>query len=371
MNTKTIAAVTAALALVGAACSGDDDTTADTTEVTTIESTAAPSTTDESTTTTLEEATTTTVAETVTTTTVPDVLRMPLNGEPIDDADEIPDRPALVVKLSNAGGGALPQAGLNAADIVIEEVINDNTSRLAAVFHSEGIDPVGPVRSGRAQDINVMLAFDRPLFAWSGGNPAVTRAIRDSDLINLDARFSPGYYRRSGRSSPNNLFSSTDALWNQTTDETGRPSQVFSYVRPGDEIDGDDATEITLRFDALTVEWTYDEETDGYYRVQSGQEHNTETEDGIEQVWTKNLVVMLADYGVNPLDGNPDAQVLGSNPVYVFSNGTVQEGVWLRFEPTDPFAFFTSIEDLTELRLQPGRTWLEIPRNREGTVVFE
>jgi hypothetical protein len=239
------------------------------------------------------------------------------------------------------------------------------------VFHSEGIDPVGPVRSGRAQDINVMLAFDRPLFAWSGGNPAVTRAIRESDLINLDARFSPGYYRRSGRSSPNNLFSSTDALWNQATDEAGRPSQVFSYVRPGDEVEGDEATEITLRFDALTVEWSYDEETDGYYRVQAGREHNTETEDGVEQVWTKNLVVLLADYGVNPLDGNPEAQVQGSNPVYVFSHGTVQEGEWLRFEPTDPFAFFVSTDDLTELRLQPGRTWLEIPRNREDTVVFE
>ncbi len=368
MNITKPAATVAALILL-AACSGGDDDSAATT-VDTSDSTVAPSTTD-ATTTSLTEATTTTIADSVTTTTIPDVLRMPLTGEPIDDPDDIPDRPALVVKLSNAGGGALPQAGLNSADIVIEEVINDNTSRLAAVIHSNDVDPVGPIRSGRAQDINVMLAFDRPLFAWSGGNPAVTRAIRDSDLINLDARFSPGYYRRSGRSSPNNLFSSSDALWNQTTDEAGRPSQVFSYVRPGDEVDGDEATEISLSFDALQVFWEYDEETDGYYRTQSGQAHNTETADGTEQVWTKNLVIMLADYGVNPLDGNPEAQVLGSNPVYVFTGGKVQQGAWLRFEPTDPFAFFVSVDDLTELRLQPGRTWLEIPRNRDDVVTFE
>ncbi len=369
MNITKPAVALAALALL-AACSGGGDDSAATT-ASTPESTTASSVAGDSTTTTLEEATTTTVAESVTTTTVPDVLRMPLTGEPLDDADEIPDRPALVVKLSIAGGGALPQAGLNSADIVIEEVINDNTSRLAAVLHSTDVDPVGPIRSGRAQDINVMLAFDRPLFAWSGGNPAVTRAIRESDLINLDARFSPGYYRRSGRSSPNNLFSSSDALWNQTTEEAGRPSQVFSYVRPGDEVEGAEATRIALSFDALSVSWTYDEETDGYYRVQSGQAHNTETADGTEQVWTRNVVVMLADYGVNPLDGNPEAQVQGSNPVYVFSGGTVQEGVWIRFEPTDPFAFFVSDDDLTELRLQPGRTWLEIPRNRDGVVTFE
>lgn len=367
MNISKSAAAVAALVLLAACSGGQDDagTTATTSDSTT------PSTTEDSTTTTLTEATTTTVAESVTTTTVPDVLRMPLTGEPLDDPDDIPDRPALVVKLSNAGSGALPQAGLNSADIVVEEVINDNTSRLAAVIHSTDVDPVGPVRSGRAQDINVMLAFDRPLFAWSGGNPAVTRAIRDSELVNLDARFSPGYYRRSGRSSPNNLFSSSDALWNQTTDDAGRPSQVFSYMRPGDDVEGDEATRIALRFDALNVTWTYDEETDGYYRVQSGQTHNTETADGTEQVWTKNVVVMLADYGVNPLDGNPEAQVLGSNPVYVFTGGVVQEGEWLRFEPTDPFAFFTSVDDLTELRLQPGRTWLEIPRNQDGVVTFD
>ena len=87
--------------------------------------------------------------------------------------------------------------------------------------------------------------------------------------------------------------------------------------------------------------------------------------------WTDNVVVMLADYGTNVFDGNPDAQVLGSNPVLVFTDGKVQQGVWLRFESTDPFSLFDNIEDLNELHLQPGRTWLEIPRNVDGTVEWE
>ena len=177
-------------ALILAACGGggDEESTPSTSEAST-----STTTTEVEETTTTAPTTSSTTTSTTTTTTVPDVLRMPLTGAPVDDASAIPDRPALVVKITNAGPQPLPQAGLNEADMVIEEVINDNVSRLAAVFHSTSADPVGPIRSGRAQDINMLLSLQRPLFAWSGGNPSVTGAIRDSDLIDLSAVNTPGY----------------------------------------------------------------------------------------------------------------------------------------------------------------------------------
>ncbi len=119
------------------------------------------------------------------------------------------------------------------------------------------------------------------------------------------------------------------------------------------------------KLDSVRVVWRYDEETGGYYRSQNGDEHNTETSTGVERVWTANVVVMVADYGVNPFDGNPDAQVLGSNPVYVFTGGTVRAGTWLRFAAEDPFALYDNIDDLNPIGLSPGRTWIEIPRNHE------
>jgi hypothetical protein len=351
------------LGFVAASCSGGDDDATDTTPAPTVATTT--------TSTTSTTTTSTTVPRTTTTTTVPDVLRMPLTGEPIDDESEIPDRPALVVKISNYPQSIIPQAGLNSADLVFEEVINDGATRLAAVFHSQEVDPVGPIRSGRAQDINLLLALQRPLFAWSGGNPAVTRAIRDSDLIDLSMLHSSGYYRRSGRSDANTVFSSSEALWAQSTDEAGRPSTIYPYVLEGEEVTGEPATSIEVQLDNVTAVWTYDEETDGYFRTQNGREHTTETGDGVEPVWVKNVVVMLADYGRNQFDGNPDAQVLGSNPVYVFTNGVVQEGEWLRFMPEDPFELFDNFDDLNPLPLQPGRTWMEIPRNLDDVVTWE
>lgn len=362
---KSTSALILCTALFAAACSGGDDDASATTPPTSTE--PEITTTSSSTTST----TTSTVAPTTTTTTIPDIPRMPLTGEPIDDLSEIPDRPALVVKISNYPQSIIPQAGLNSADLIFEEVINDGATRLAAIFHSQEADPVGPIRSGRAQDINLLLSLHRPLFAWSGGNPAVTRAIRESDLIDLSMQHSSGYYRRSGRSDANTVFSSSEALWAQSTDEAGRPTPVYPYVREGEELTGEPATSVEVQLDGITAVWTYDEETDGYFREQNGREHTTETSDGVEPVWVRNVVVMLADYGNNQFDGNPDAQVLGSNPVYVFSGGLVQVGEWLRFQPEDPFQLFDNFDDLNPLPLQPGRTWMEIPRNLDDVVTWE
>lgn len=368
VKTPLIVLTVAGLAL--AACGGGDDASPTTTTATTTPpTTAAPTTV----------ATTvppTTEATTVPPTTVPDVLRMPLTGEPIEDASEIPDRPALVVKVP-VDRVAQPQAGLNKADIVFETIINDNFTRLIAVFHSDGTgeNPVGPIRSGRAQDINILSMLNDPLMAWSGGNPAVTRAFADADaaglLHDLNAvRSNSGlYFRRSGRGgAPHNLFSSTDALWGATPDEYEQPKPVFPYLAPDEEPEGDDATEIELMLDSIAVEWRYDAETDQYLRWQDGREHPTEDSG---QVAADNVVVMLADYGVNRFDGNPDMQSLGSNPVYIFSHGTVRQGVWLRFLPTDAYGFFDNTDDLNPIGLVPGRTWVEFPRNQSGTVTID
>jgi Protein of unknown function (DUF3048) N-terminal domain len=45
---------------------------------------------------------------------------------------EVPDRPALAVKVDDTGGGR-PQAALDAADVVVEEVVEAGLTRLIVV----------------------------------------------------------------------------------------------------------------------------------------------------------------------------------------------------------------------------------------------
>ena len=86
--------------------------------------------------------------------------RMPLTGVPLAPGEEAPARPAMVVKIDNAPD-ARPQTGFTAADIVYEEIVNDSLTRFAMVFHSQDSDPVGPIRSGRIQDIDLFGSLPR------------------------------------------------------------------------------------------------------------------------------------------------------------------------------------------------------------------
>ncbi len=128
----------------------------------------------------------------------------PLTGLPIDPATAA--RPALVVKIDNFPTIARPQVGINQADIVFEEIV-EGITRFAAVFQSEDADPVGPIRSARTSDINILAQLGRPLLAWSGGNPFVTRAIQNANIDNLTPdRYESAYFRTPGSGSTPQLL---------------------------------------------------------------------------------------------------------------------------------------------------------------------
>jgi hypothetical protein len=371
IRTRTViaAAIVTVELLVLAACSGGDDDAASTTEAaSTVATTEAPTTSTTTTSTTTSSTTTAppTTLEPTTSTTEPDILRMPLTGVPIADPSEIPQRPAQAVKIDNVEP-ARPQSGLNEADIVFEEIINDGETRFAAVFQSQSVDTVGPVRSGRHPDIEILEAFDHPLFVWSGGNGGVTYYIERSELVDLSANHTSGYYRRTGRRRPWNLYTSSEAMWSHTPPDFHVPPSVFKYLRPDEPIqNGQPATTINVTMDSTQIRWEYDSDTGLYSRFQDGGPHLTENSG---QVTTNNVVLMMCNYLPSPIDSRtPDAQTMGSNPVYIFTGGTVRVGSWLRFKSTDPYQFFDNFTDLNPIKIQPGRTWVEFPRNIEGSI---
>lgn len=367
--TAPVLLVTAAL--LAAACSGDDAAAPDTIPVTTTAETTTTSTTSTTTTT----PTTTTIAPTTTEVEIELTARLPLTGEPVADESEIPDRPALAVKIDNHPRSR-PQAGLNEADIVFEENV-ENLTRFAAVFHSSDADPLGPIRSGRSQDVGILSPFDRPLFAWSGGNAGVRALIRSSELIDLDAGFTSGYYRRSGRGgAPYNLYSSTEALWENAPDDAVVPPEVFPFLRPGDPLDGVSGTVLTVTMDGVSVRWEYDGVTGRYLRFQNDAAHQTELSG---QVSADNIVVMGVRYTRSQVDAaSPEAQTTGEGPVIVFSRGLARAGWWHRESIFDPWRLTVERPsevgedaEFTDIGLVPGRTWVELARDAENFVVWE
>src|SRR5262245_49940676 len=99
-----------------------------------------------------------------------------LTGVPQADPARL-KRVALVVKIHNEQG-TQPQAGLNQADVVFEELVEGGDTRLAAVFQSGDSDPVGPVRSTRSTDVAIVSELNHPLYGFSGGNQIFLAQIK-------------------------------------------------------------------------------------------------------------------------------------------------------------------------------------------------
>ena len=351
--------VLAPLGLV--ACGGQPDSTATTATPTTTfrtvpastaDTTAAPSTSTTLEPTTTMAETTTTVAET--TTTVPAGPVFPLTGLPAPDPFSV-GRVALVVKIDNAPG-ARPQTGFNAADLVVEEIVNDNLTRFAMVFQSQSSNPVGPIRSGRLQDIDLFSMLNHPLFAWSGGNATVTRAIDSSDLVNVGPNHVHAYYRDSSRAAPHNLYSKTDDLWANAPADSSPPPQLFDYLAPGESPAGDPTSAIAIKLDSIDVRWDWDDADHRYLRTMEGKAHNDKAGG---QISTDNVVVLSMDYTPG-ISGSPDAQTVGDGEVFVLTGGRMVHGTWARADIHDRFTL--TADDGTPIRLTPGRTFIELPR---------
>jgi hypothetical protein len=344
-------ALIAGLALASVGCSSGDSSspTTDAVGTTAAPDTVAPTEPD-------------TVVDTVpaTSTTVPQGPVYPLTGLPVTDPTTAA-RPALVVKIDN-NAAARPQSGLNEADIVFEEIVEVQT-RFAAVFHSQGADPVGPIRSGRTQDIDLLGSFNQPLFTWSGGNKNVTRAIEDSDLVSLSAQKNSayvggGFFRSNDRASPHNLYAQTSQLWTLAPEGAGPPPQQFEYRAIGEAAEGDPAVGVDGDMDGLNVSWTLDPATGLYGRTTSGVPH----EDALSgPITTDNVIVMTVVYRPSPADArSPEAQTIGSGDVMVFTGGTVVRGTWTRADRFSPIVLTDGSG--APILLTPGRTFIELAR---------
>ncbi|MEO6987354.1 MAG: DUF3048 domain-containing protein [Aquihabitans sp.] len=318
---------------------------------------------------------TTTTTEVITTTTEPDTGPVaPLTGLRIVDANRAA-RPALAVKIDNLDApqeSALPQAGLPKADIVFEEIVEGNITRLVAVFQSQ--DPgnrVGPVRSARTTDIHILPQLGRTLLAWSGGNGGVVAAVRETDsIIDLGHdRATSAYSRDRSRKAPHNLYVDADALWGFAPDEVTAPDPIFEYrhdeAMPKNAVPAP-GVDITWGGGGASspVGWRWDPTAELYVRYQSGRIHLDETGD---KIVAQNVVVLVTPYGQSPADlRSPEALTVGSDRAFVFTNGMIVRGRWER-DSDDVPATLTS-DGGEVIRLTPGQTWIELPRDGGVTV---
>jgi hypothetical protein len=285
-------------------------------------------------------------------------LKAPFTGLPADE--DLLAQPAVVVKIGNNDDLSLESLiGIDHADLVIEERIEDRATRFAVVFHSDIPEVAGPVRSGRTTDVNILGNLGTPIFAFSGANIGVLGQLRESasrgDVV-LVANDDSGIYqfRDADYRNPADLFAYPQLIREDFAAQAGAavgPFQFRSDESP-DRSGGVDGVGVTV-VGRDVVSFVFDASR-GYVRVQDDAVHSTR--DGHDIVVT-NLIVMETEYHSSLIDvQSVDAVTLGEGFVHVMIGGRRFVGVWHRDAAAD---FYTLTgDDGSVIELEPGKTWL-------------
>jgi hypothetical protein len=286
-------------------------------------------------------------------------------------------QPALAVKVDNSPQ-ARPHAALNDADLVYELQV-ESITRFMEVFHSVLPERVGPVRSARSSDMDLLAGLGRPSFAWSGANPGVAGQVRAAAeagaLVDVGANsdLQGEYYRDRSRGAPHNLYTNGGALHDRSLppDGTGGPHEVFNFRPPeAPPVGGTPAPGVHIDFGGgVVVDYVWDEERKGWDRFQVDQLHGRErsafVDEGGRQVAPDNVVVLFLDYSPDPVDGrSPLAHSVGEGDGLVLSGGVSIPVHWSRAGSIYGWTLTSATGERVELTR--GRTWVALPPAGQG-----
>lgn len=306
---------------------------------------------------------------TPTATVAPVVKTCPLTGRPPAKGQNV-NRVALAVKIDNVDV-ARPQAGLDHADVVIEETVEGGLTRLMAIFQCDSTSTVGPIRSARTSDGDLLRLLGGAVLGYSGSNTSVGASLAaHSGAVLISWDHTPQYFHVDpSRPAVHNVTGSTKTLLAAGVARNKKlhaPKRMFVYGKP--KIGGSPVKTVGLTWSSsASAAWSWTGHA--WQRTQNGSADVLT--DG-HRVTARNVVIMsisVANTGLHDVLGNPspDDVVTGGGKVWVLRDGHVIRGTWKRPTVSDKWVLKDKRGNV--LPLTPGNTWVELlPRPRTPSL---
>ncbi len=295
---------------------------------------------------------------------------------PLTGACSHAENSVLIVKIDDVAG-ARPQRGLNSADVILVEPVEGGLTRLMAVFQSDDPIEVGPVRSARITDLDLVTAFGTPGFAYSGATTKLRPMLDEGHLQLVGApQGQYGFFRVDTQDAPHNLIANTSALLSRIKDKNAaRLVSATSWKFGSDESSGLVTHSVTLQWAAAEKTFTWDPALKQWLIkvYDSPLESMRCCAATLERATTTTVFVMQTVLQDNPIKFHngtvtPYPQTVGEGTGWVLTNGMRIEATWKRPTVYDLPRWFRA--DGSEISIQPGRVWWLIKTERDD-IVFQ
>ena len=262
---------------------------------------------------------------------------------------------------------ARPQSGFSAASIVWQAPAEGGIPRYMMVFQENIPGDVGPVRSSRYYYI-AWAAELRAVYGHAGGSPQALATLRQKGngqlVFNIDEfRYGGSFRRIKTRFAPHNLYTTGKQL-RRLVARVGAKDAVIKWpwtFAPDAPLEQRPVGgRITVNYLANAIRYDYDRTTNTYLRSNTSEKKQIDASTK-QRVAPKNVIVMLMHFG--PLnDGSKkhrlEAQVIGSGPAWIATNGRTITGTWKKTGLTSPTRFFD--KSGKPVTLTAGQTFVQV-----------
>jgi hypothetical protein len=273
------------------------------------------------------------------------------------------DGEILAVKIDDSVS-ARPQIGIDRADIVYIEQVEGGLTRLAAVFSSEIPTLIGPIRSARISDIEILAQYGRVVFAYSGAQSKLLPVISAANLNDYGAqRQSPTIYTRDeSRTSPTNMVLRADLLLEKVRSD-GREIATSRSVgwNFGDlPIGGTAITEAKLSWPEASYEVKWSKEESRWLIFNNGVANMSASgvQHGPTTFLIQNVEILPSEYGDKFGGVTPYSKTIGSGTGFVLRDGKYFPATWAR--PDELSGTTWLAQDGSELPFARGQIWIAL-----------
>jgi Protein of unknown function (DUF3048) N-terminal domain/Protein of unknown function (DUF3048) C-terminal domain len=292
----------------------------------------------------------------------PAAYRMPLTGLPA--VQPMVTRPVLVTVENSPQ--ARPQTGLDKADVVYEVLAEGEITRFLAIYQSQQVDAIGPVRSMRPYFVQIGDGFDAVLVhaGWSSDAMAMMqqKKINHLDQVYGDDAF---YWRSKERKAPHNLYTSTEKIQQGVEKRKFRQEwdpRSINFANENTRMFLEQSGQtVTIPYPSgYKVSYEYDVTSKLYKRSMLGKPHlDKETN---EQLTAKNLMIIEAAHKVLDKEGRRAVDVMGPGKGIILQEGRAQKISWERKN-----GIIRAFLNDREIPMLAGTTWVQIVPT--GTIV--
>lgn len=269
----------------------------------------------------------------------------------------------LAVKIDDTTP-ARPQIGLKDADVVYIEQVEGGVTRLAAIYSSRYPAKIGPIRSARISDMELLSQYGKVAFAFSGAQSKLRPVIDRANLFNVGAEREGilVYSRDKDRRAPWNMMLNTQALFERIDkrglDVVRAKNMGWNFAKKSKV--GEEILIAKMRWPATRYEISWSKDYSGWVISHDGTDKIDAS--GVPIVASTFIaqVVSITDSGYGDKFGGrtPLVATVGTGSAFIFRDGRVIKGLWSRGDESSGTRFTTA--DGEEIAFKAGQIWFAL-----------